>query len=71
MNSYWFEHQARSHIDELIADASGDRLHRAANVADATPPDAPTTRGTRPWRRAVKWLQALAARSQRETARAR
>jgi hypothetical protein len=70
MNSYWVEHQATHHVDDLRAGAAGDQLVRQAEAAESVTPG-PRPADWRPagWRqtvqRALASLQATARRSHR------
>ena len=62
MNSYWAEQYARQHLDQLTADARGDRL---VIESEALKPAASTMPRLAPWQRARAWVQALPTRRPR------
>jgi hypothetical protein len=63
MNSYWVEHHARLHVEELVADARGDRLVAEADVWGASTPDRGTGSHPRPLLVVRDWMVARASRS--------
>ena len=63
MNSYWVDHRARQHLEELMADVRGDLLVRKADAWGASTPDRGTASRPRPLDLVRAWMTALVSRS--------